>query len=58
MCNILQFESQLCGVSKSGTARLSQKVRKGMGSDNDCFSADSLSGKFTETSKGLWDKDG
>jgi hypothetical protein len=55
--DVLQFESQLCGVSRSGTARLSQRVREGMGGESACFSTDSLSGKFTETSKGLWGKD-
>lgn len=39
-----EFESQLCGVSKSGTARLSQRVREGMGGDSACLSTDSLSG--------------
>jgi hypothetical protein len=41
----------LCGVSKSGTARLSQRVREGMGGDSTYFNTDSLSGKCTETAR-------
>ncbi|PSN36491.1 hypothetical protein C0J52_05065 [Blattella germanica] len=43
-----EFGSQLCGVSKSGTARLSQRVREGMGGgESPYFSADSLSGSLS-----------
>ncbi|GFG32980.1 hypothetical protein Cfor_09872 [Coptotermes formosanus] len=44
-----QFGSELYGVPKSGTARLSQRVREGMGGDSTCFSADSLSGFLSRT---------
>ncbi|XP_069685385.1 spermatogenesis-defective protein 39 homolog isoform X2 [Periplaneta americana] len=43
-----EFGSQLCGVSKSGTAKLSQRVR-GLGGDNAFFSTDSLSGSLSRT---------
>ncbi|XP_021924873.1 spermatogenesis-defective protein 39 homolog isoform X2 [Zootermopsis nevadensis] len=42
-----EFGSQLCGVSKSGTARLSQRVREGMGIDSTYVSTDSLSGSLS-----------
>lgn len=42
-----EFGSQLCGVSKSGTARLSQRVREGMGGESTYFSSDSLSGSLS-----------
>ncbi|XP_049954538.1 spermatogenesis-defective protein 39 homolog [Schistocerca serialis cubense] len=42
--------SQLCGVSRSGTARLSQQVRAEIGQDGSCFDADSISGMLSKIS--------
>ncbi|XP_063225585.1 vacuolar protein sorting-associated protein 16B isoform X2 [Bacillus rossius redtenbacheri] len=43
-----EFGSQLCGVSRSGAARLSQQVRAGIGSVATPLSTDSLAGTFSK----------